>query len=389
MMTSPLDASASQPARAAFSRRAVVLLATVVGPAIASPLILRYLFPSPLAGASGGVAGLLSWVGDRYPLFAGLAIFLVLSETVRYWMGRLAPRLSSRPDAVLGSSPRSARRVLAILAAVAIAAFVIRSSFVATYRIAGPSMLPTLEMGDRVLVNRLAYGLPIPFTKARLGRRFPQRGDLVVFGAEGRTKADGPQSLVKRIVGLPGDRISFESGTLIVNDWRVPSCDAGPYLAMDGRFTVRGRLAVEFLGSATYLTVHTPTERPFGGYTVKEGEVFVMGDDRGMSTDSRAWNEGRGAGVPVDILDGRVSRVLFGARLDHRLDFSRLLATPLDLEVRMPGLDMQKTEQRINHCLAQRPAMTSPPSSAMSVAPGLSASSAPNVPGDSATGTSP
>ena len=112
-----------------------------------------------------------------------------------------------------------------------------------------------------------------------------------------------------------------------------------------------------------------PIERPFGGYTVKPGEVFVVGDDRGLSSDSRAWNEGRGAGVPVDILEGRVSRVLFGARPDGRLDFSRLLAAPLDLKVRMPGLDMRKTDERIQSCLAHRPAVTSPPSSRMSVAP--------------------
>jgi signal peptidase I len=232
---------------------------------------------------------------------------------------------------------------------------------VATFRIVGPSMLPTLEIGDRVLANRLAYGLSIPFRKALAFRKVPRRGDLVVFRAEGLAGADGPQSLVKRVIGVPGDRVSFDQGSLLINDWRVPSCDAGPYVDVAGKLTIRGRLTVEYLEDRTYLTVRKPLEKAFPGYVVKPGEVFVVGDDRGMSSDSRIWNEGRGAGVPIDILEGRVSRVLFGARPDGRLDFSRLLAPPLDLKVRLPGFDLHKTEERIKDCLARRPVTTVPP----------------------------
>jgi signal peptidase I len=238
---------------------------------------------------------------------------------------------------------------------------VLRSSVVATFRIVGPSMLPTLEIGDRVLANRLAYGLSIPFRKSLAFRKVPRRGDLVVFRAEGLAGAEGPQSLVKRVIGVPGDRVSFEQGSLVINDWRVPTCDAGPYIDLAGKLTIRGRLTVEYLGDRTYLTVRKPLEKPFPGYIVKPGEVFVVGDDRGMSSDSRVWNEGRGAGVAIDLLEGRVSRVLFGARPDGRLDFSRLLAPPLDLKVRLPGFDLHKTDERIKDCLAHRPATTVPP----------------------------
>jgi signal peptidase I len=251
--------------------------------------------------------------------------------------------------------------VLVSLAAVVLLAFALRGSVAATYRVVGPSMLPTLEIGDRVLVNRLAYGLSLPLAKTRATTRLPQHGDLVVFRANGLAGADGPQSVVKRVIGLPGDRVAFEAGSLRINGWQVPTCDAGPYVNLTGRLTVRGRLTVEYLADKTYLTVRKPVEAPFTGYTVAPGEVFVVGDDRGLSSDSRLWNEGRGGGIPTNILEGRVARVLLGARADGRLDFSRLLAKPLDLEVRLPGIDMRKTDERIETCLAKRPAVTWPP----------------------------
>jgi signal peptidase I len=257
---------------------------------------------------------------------------------------------------------KSAGRILAALAAVVVLAFVMRSSFVATYRIIGPSMLPTLEIGDRVLVNRLAYGLRPPFSKTRMAPKEPRRGELVVFRAHGLAGTQGAQSVVKRVLGVPGDRLTFEDGDLHINGWLVPYCDAGPYIKLDGRLIVRGRLTVEYLGDSTYLTVRNAREPRYADYVVQPGEVYVVGDDRGVSSDSRLWSDRRGTGVPMDILEGRVSRVLFGARPDGRLDFSRLLSPPLDLKVRVPGFDMSKTDERINRCLSNRPAVTSPPS---------------------------
>jgi signal peptidase I len=337
---------------------------TVVLPAALSLLVLRFVLPSRLEGAAGGVAGFLAWLGDAHPLFVGVALFLALSETGRYWVRRARgvdeARGAARPwTGVRGGSRRS--RLLIGLVSLFVAIFFLRSSVVATFRIVGPSMLPTLEIGDRVLTNRLAYGLALPFRKTLAFRKTPRRGDMVVFRANGLAGPDGPQSLVKRVIGVPGDRVSFEQGSLFINDWRVPTCDAGPYVDLAGPLTVRGRLTVEYLGDRSYLTVRKPLETPFPGYVVKPGEVFVVGDDRGLSSDSRLWNEGRGAGVAIDVLEGRVSRVLFGARPDGRLDFSRILAPPLDLKVRLPGIDMRKTEERIANCLARRPANTVPP----------------------------
>ena len=122
--------------------------------------------------------------------------------------------------------PRGAvarRRVIWGLAAIAVAAFFVRASVVATFRIVGPSMLPTLEIGDRVLVNKLAYGVAPPFSGRRVRARLPKRGDLVVFHANGLTGAGGPSSVVKRVIGLPGDEIAYVNDSLQINGWRVPT----------------------------------------------------------------------------------------------------------------------------------------------------------------------
>jgi signal peptidase I len=291
--------------------------------------------------------GALAALGDEQALLVFVALFVVLSEVGRYWY--------RRAHAELPAAPQRRARVAALATAVAVvaaSAFFVRTSVAGVVRVAGPSMLPTLEIGDRVLVNRLAYG---PSTGA------PRRGDLVVFNATVPGVAGGPQRMVKRVLGVAGDQIDADTGNLRINGWQIPFCDAGPFVVMTGGLTVRGRLSVEYLGDSTYLTIHKPFEKPFPAYTVQPGEVFVVGDDRGLSSDSRLWSDASGNGVPVSALEGRVSRVLVGAQPDGRLDLSRLLSRPLALEVRQPNLDLTETARRIESCLEARPDVTWPP----------------------------
>ena len=163
----------------------------------------------------------------------------------RYW-GRRWRGGSAGPHAA--ARPLDVRRLAIGLAVVGVLVFVTRTSLVATYRVVGPSMLPTLEIGDRLLVNRLAYGVKLPFAKTYLGRKVPKRGDLVVFrqrsGSRARRVPDSGQAghRVARRSRSPSETAAFKSTTGV-----VPNCDAGPYTQMDGRVTVRGRLAVEYL----------------------------------------------------------------------------------------------------------------------------------------------
>ena len=185
---------------------------------------------------------------------------------------------------------------LAILIALAIRAVVIEP-----FRIPSGSMLPTLLIGDHLFVNKFLYGAQIPFTTWRLPAvREPERGDIVVFRvARSPSGAIAPadehpdwrrDDFVKRIVGLPGDRVEVRHGGRVwVNGEPVA-------LEPDGRTFVdeRGRrlvVEVEQLGDCAHLVVDDPdtggTTR--SAFTVPAGRYFAMGDNRDNSQDSRSW----------------------------------------------------------------------------------------------------
>jgi signal peptidase I len=361
-----LDASALTDKRPAAEKRRPAIgnavkgvlqqVVAMIAPALAAAACLRFLVPSRLAGMRGGVLGALAWLGDKHTLVLGVVIFAAFAETGRYWR-RYLLRSNAQPSI---GRPFANRRTALTLLAVALVAFTLRSSVAALYRVVGPSMLPTLEAGDRMLLNRLAYGVKLPFFSKRLAASTPARGDMVVFKASGAIGVDGTQMIVKRVIGLPGDTVTYQQGLLYVDNFKLPVCDAGPYAMTLGHLLVKGRLVVEFLGEHAYLTVRKAVERTFPEYTVRPGEIFVMGDDRGQSSDSRLWSE-RGGGVPIDALEGRVSRVLVGELSGGDLDFSRLWSRRPDPEVRIPDIDLKLTADRIADCLAHRPTTTNPP----------------------------
>lgn len=170
--------------------------------------------------------------------------------------------------------------------------FTFRSSFADWYDVPTGSMKPTIVEGDRILVNKMAYRLDLPFTDITLMKTgTPQRGDIVVFNSK---VADN--RLVKRVVGIPGDVVSMDNNQLIIN---------GERLNYKGSQTAMTEM-IDGKPHAMQLTPPLAERHSFGPVIVPEEHLLVLGDNRNHSADSRYYGF-----IPQAELLGRASRVLF------------------------------------------------------------------------------
>jgi signal peptidase I len=169
---------------------------------------------------------------------------------------------------------------------------VIRSFIVEPFRIPSGSMIPTLIPGDFILVNKFAYGLRLPVTHDLIfGDGAPERGDVVVF----RYPRDESQDYIKRVVGLPGDRIRYQNKRLYINGVLMPQELIGHYGGPGG-----AEVRSEDLGEVTHPILVFPSSPDRGFvYEVPPEQYFVMGDNRDRSSDSRYWGT-----VPEENLVG-------------------------------------------------------------------------------------
>ncbi|HEX2877243.1 MAG TPA: signal peptidase I [Polyangiaceae bacterium] len=175
------------------------------------------------------------------------------------------------------------------------------------FKVPAGSMFPSVEIGDHVFVTKATYGA---FEKS-----LPARGDVVVFEYPEPNPHAERYDYIKRVIALPGDVLEFDDSAPIINGWRVPTCKLGLATATLGNDSSPSdfEVVVEFLQGKAYLVAfeQSRSEGRQGPYRVKPGEFWVVGDNRNNSSDSRAWNQGRGGGVPVDNLKGRARWLWF------------------------------------------------------------------------------
>jgi signal peptidase I len=272
-------------------------------------------------------------------------------------------RADGEIDVRLGRWRKSEVReyVEAILMAVAVA-FALRAFVIEAFKIPSGSMIPTLMVGDHIFVNKFSYGPAIPYTRSRVWTTMPpHRGDVMVFAFPEHPEQD----FIKRVIALPGDKLEAKNGHPIINGWEVPSCRVGPWSYSDYDSTIQrheGDLYVEYLGKEAYLTFYDRASGMFpeyqGPYFAKQGEVWVMGDNRNNSHDSRMWFGGQGGGVPFENIRGRALFVWLSVS-DSGIDWSREFA-PVMGRPRVPP-SAKALELPLEQCLKNRPAVTDPP----------------------------
>lgn len=226
-----------------------------------------------------------------------LVLFVVLTGGI--WLGHrlLASRWHS--DAAL-SQPGDPRfvEVSRALFPVAVIVLLIRSFLFEPYKIPSPSMMPTLQTGDFIFVNKFAYGLRLPVSNAKIMETgHPERGDVAVF----RLPSNPTDNYIKRVIGLPNDHIVYRDHQLVVNGRPVESSFGTElYEQMDAI------VGSEALGGASHeilhsMSAHGRSVREFEE-TVPAGHYFMMGDNRDNSQDSRSPEVGF---VPEDNLVGK------------------------------------------------------------------------------------
>jgi signal peptidase I len=212
---------------------------------------------------------------------------------------------------------RGFMRAVLQLAASVLLFLVTRSLVVEMYKIPTPSMQRTLLVGDFLVVNKMVYGPELPFTHIKLpGLHQPRRGDVIVF----KWPSDPSINFVKRVVGVPGDTLLMHNGVLQRNglplrETYVTHTSADADMAVDEFRWQRDYLVKSARASGAYW----PSRNNWGPLVVPPRDLFVLGDNRDNSLDSRYWGF-----VPDSLVRGQPMFVYYSYRPDSASNWSWL-----------------------------------------------------------------
>jgi len=180
---------------------------------------------------------------------------------------------------------------------------ILRSFFVEPFRIPSGSMMPTLLVGDFILVNKFDYGIRLPVINTKIiNIGEPKRGDVVVF----RYPNDPSTDYIKRVIGLPGDRISYYNKKVFVNGKELTQQEQSIYEGVGSGIGESGSHLINenVFGVKHHILLNDDRPTLNGDYVVPAHHYFVMGDNRDNSNDSRFWGF-----VPEENLVGKAFMV--------------------------------------------------------------------------------
>lgn len=194
----------------------------------------------------------------------------------------------------------------------------LRSFLVEPFRIPSGSMMPTLLVGDFILVNKFVYGIRLPIADEKIFEvSSPQRGDVIVF----RYPEDPSIPFIKRVVGLPGDRIAYYNKVLYINGEQVEQIPLASYVGSGAGSNMTGAsLREEMLPDHGHEVLVQPGYPSIDGKTVvPEGHYFVLGDNRDNSRDSRYWGT-----VPDELLIGKAFTIWMNWDWGNGIEWKRI-----------------------------------------------------------------
>jgi signal peptidase I len=213
----------------------------------------------------------------------------------------------------------------------AIAIFIVmflRSSIIEPYKIPSGSMIPTLFIGDHIFVNKFAYGFKVPFTEFFLDKpiyvtheTLPARGDVIVF----RYPRDESINYIKRVIGLPGDKVAIRDKVLYINDKPIEieplkseELESGIENDDDRRVLTLYTEKLEGVNHPVLYNMNSLLNSDYGPIEVPEGKILAFGDNRDKSSDSRIWGF-----VPMENIKGKAMFVWlnFAFQMDDEFRF--------------------------------------------------------------------